>query len=71
VPVKRRMAKGRRNHVVPDWATRLVAGESPAYGTEDCDEFAEWRFFQVDIPGLPPADSPDGERLLREAERCR
>jgi hypothetical protein len=71
MPVKRRIPKHRRNLVVPEWAERLKAGEWPAYGTPECEEFAEWCYFEGEVPGLPMATSPEGRRLWRESSVAR
>jgi hypothetical protein len=70
MPVKRRLPKHRRKFEVPAWAKRLKAGVRPAPGTDDCDAYAEWLYFEGEVPGLPPADSPEGRRLSGESSHA-
>jgi hypothetical protein len=65
VPTKRRkIAPARINEPVPDWARRLIeTGEVPAQETDAGDAYFDWLFLGAAIPGLPPADSPEGHRL--------
>jgi hypothetical protein len=55
---------------VPEWARRLKAGVRPVPGTEDCDAFAEWAYFDGEVPGLPAAASPEGRRLWLDSAQC-
>jgi hypothetical protein len=69
VPTKRRKLPPRLiNQPVPQWAARLVnEGVAPREGEDGSGEWFGWLYCGDAVPGLPPSDSPEGERLWSDA----
>jgi hypothetical protein len=68
---KRRKIPPRRiNEPTPLWAQRLLAGERPERDSAEDVEFFNWAFCGDPVPGLPPADSPEGYQLWSSATRA-
>jgi hypothetical protein len=54
----------------PDWAQRLVLfGELPERDSEADQAYFGWYFLGEHVPGLPSADTEEGRKLVRLAER--
>jgi hypothetical protein len=65
LPTKRiRRPRQRINQPMPAWVERLLTGELPELEGEDWGEFIAWKYFDEPTPGLPPAPSAEGRRLL-------
>jgi hypothetical protein len=66
VPTKRtKVAPRRINRDTPEWAERYAkTGEKPPYDTPDHDQWIGWYFFRGEVPGLPPADSDEGQEVI-------
>jgi hypothetical protein len=49
---------------MPEWARRLVElGEEPTDGADEAS-YCAWLFWDEHVPGLPPADSPEGQAII-------
>jgi hypothetical protein len=56
------------NQPVPPWAVRLVnEGVRPREGEDGSHEWFGWLYCGDAVPGLPSADSPEGQRLWSDA----
>jgi hypothetical protein len=61
---KRRKILPSRVAPIPEWAELLLRGIRPP---DRADGFLAWLFFGEATPGMPAADSDEGQRLLARA----
>jgi hypothetical protein len=67
---RRRRVRGLIDRDVPAWAVRLVNdGIAPREGEDGSDEWFGWLYCGDAVPGLPMADSPEGQRLWFDARK--
>jgi hypothetical protein len=67
VPTKRVKIRPTAIRRTPEWVVRYLAtGEEPPEGTPERDEYDRWSLTAgTEVPGLPLANSPEGEKLWR------
>jgi hypothetical protein len=65
---RKKLPPRRVNQPMPAWAARLINdGVAPREGDDGSDEWFGWMFCGDAVPGLPAADSPEGQRLWSDA----
>jgi hypothetical protein len=65
---RRKLSPRLINQPMPPWAQRLVnEGVAPREGEDGCDGWFGWLYCGDAVPGLPMADSPEGQRLWSDA----
>jgi hypothetical protein len=68
---RRRRVREMVNPPMPEWARRLLeTGEEPEEGSPEGGEYFGWEFLDEPVPGLPPADSPEGIKLWNGEHRA-
>ncbi len=64
MPAKRRKIPPKLiDQRVPPWAQRLLQGERPKEGTPEHDAYIGWKYFNVEVAGLPDPRSHEGYLL--------
>jgi hypothetical protein len=65
---RRKIGPRRFGREVPEWVQRLLEhGVEPEKGTDASIAYFGWLFCDETVPGLPPAESPEGGRIQHRA----